>query len=126
MRMPFRGSLPEQSGRGGRAGVGFARAAPSTVLCVAPSLAIMRSEPLSRPVNQEASMATKPQDKLMPIGAEGAQLKQAIRDDKPGGEKGLFDPGASMLGTDDEVGAPVDHDEMAETRKAPPPPGYTK
>ena len=63
----------------------------------------------------------KPEDELLPIGAEGAQLKQDIWNDKPGDEKGLFDPGAAMLGTDNEVGTFVDPEGMAEARKAPQP-----
>ena len=62
---------------------------------------------------------------LQPKGAEGAQLKQRITEKKradPRGQKDeMFDPGASMLGTDNEAGAPPDHDGMAEARRAPKP-----
>lgn len=65
------------------------------------------------PDNQESG--------LRPIGEQGAQLKQKIEDQKPGDQKGLFDPGASMLGTDNEAGSAPDPDGMAEARNAPPP-----
>lgn len=56
-----------------------------------------------------------------PLGSEGAQLKQKITEEK-GGELGkAFDPGASMLGTDNEAGSVPDKDEMATARNAPPP-----
>lgn len=57
-----------------------------------------------------------------PIGAEGARLKQEIADSKKDKKTEAFDPGASMLGTDNEAGAPPDSDGMAEARNAPPPP----
>ncbi len=62
------------------------------------------------------------EDGLMPAGAEGAQLKQKITEDKSDAKAEPFDPGASMLGTDNEAGSEIDHDEMAQARKAPPPP----
>ncbi len=58
---------------------------------------------------------------LNPIGAEGAQLKQSITEDKSDRKKEAFDPGASMLGTDNEAGAMPDPDGMAQARKAPKP-----
>ena len=58
---------------------------------------------------------------LKPVGAEGAQLKQKITGDKGGDQGKQFDPGASMLGTDNEAGAPPDADAMAVARNAPPP-----
>lgn len=58
---------------------------------------------------------------LTPVGAEGAQLKRKILDDKAEHKKEPFDPGASMLGTDNEAGAPIDPDEMAQARNAPKP-----
>ncbi len=58
---------------------------------------------------------------LHPVGAEGAQLKQKITDDKSDKKAERFDPGASMLGTDNEAGAPPDKDEMAQARNAPQP-----
>lgn len=61
------------------------------------------------------------EDGLRPVGAEGAQLKQKITDGKLDEKAEPFDPGASMLGTDNEAGAPPDHDEMAQARKAPKP-----
>lgn len=62
------------------------------------------------------------EDGLMPVGAEGAQLKQQITEDKYNKKTEPFDPGASMLGTDNEAGSGVDVDEMAQARNAPPPP----
>lgn len=58
---------------------------------------------------------------LMPVGAEGAQLKQKITEDKSDKKKEPFDPGASMLGTDNEAGSDIDAEEMAIARNAPPP-----
>jgi hypothetical protein len=58
---------------------------------------------------------------LQPVGAEGAQLKQKITQEKGGDQAKTFDPGASMLGTDNEAGAPPDADEMATARNAPAP-----
>lgn len=58
---------------------------------------------------------------LRPIGEQGAQLKRRIEDAKPGDEKGKFDPGASMLGTDNEAGSAPDAEGMAEAREAPQP-----
>ena len=62
------------------------------------------------------------EDGLTPVGAEGAQLKQKITDGKFDRKKEPFDPGASMLGTDNEAGSATDADEMSQARKAPPPP----
>ena len=59
---------------------------------------------------------------LRPIGADGARLKQTITDEKFDRKKEPFDPGAAMLGTDSEAGSAPDADEMAQARKAPPPP----
>ncbi len=58
-----------------------------------------------------------------PVGADGAQIKQQITDAKiaAGSKIEAFDPGASMLGTDNEAGSAPDHDGMAEARNAPPP-----
>lgn len=56
-----------------------------------------------------------------PIGAEGAQLKQAINDAKKDVKTEKVDLGASMLGTDNEAGSAPDHEGMAEARNAPPP-----
>ena len=56
-----------------------------------------------------------------PIGSEGAQLKQKITEEKGGDLGQTFDPGASMLGTDNEAGSIPDKDEMATARNAPPP-----
>lgn len=53
---------------------------------------------------------------------EGARVKQKITEDKQDVKQEPFDPGASMLGTDDEAGSPTDQDEMAQARRAPPPP----
>lgn len=58
---------------------------------------------------------------LIPKGAEGAQLKQKITEAKGGDQAKTFDPGASMLGTDNEAGTTPDKDEMATARNAPPP-----
>lgn len=57
-----------------------------------------------------------------PIGAEGLQIKEDIRKDKTDAKTETFDPGASMLGTDNEAGSAPDHEGMAEARNAPPPP----
>ncbi len=65
-----------------------------------------------------------PEESRIPVGAGGAQIKEEIteakRADKIKTEK--FDPGASMLGTDNEAGSAPDHDGMAQARRAPPPP----
>ncbi len=61
------------------------------------------------------------EDGLQPAGAEGAQLKQKITDEKLDKKAEHFDPGASMLGTDNEAGALPDAEEMAQARKAPQP-----
>ena len=66
-------------------------------------------------------MAQQDADRLNPEGAEGAQLKQTITDDKIERKTEAFDPGASMLGTDNEAGAMPDPDGMAEARNAPKP-----
>ena len=58
---------------------------------------------------------------LTPVGAEGAQLKQKITDDKGDAQTEDVDLGASMLGTDNEAGAMPDKDGMAQARKAPQP-----
>lgn len=62
-----------------------------------------------------------PEDLKKPLGADGAQLKQGITDAKKDAKTEAFDPGASMLGTDNEAGSAPDHDGMAEARNAPPP-----
>ncbi len=64
---------------------------------------------------------TKPTEGLEPLGAEGAQLKEKIDRAKGGEQAEQFDPGASMLGTDNEAGAPPDAEGMAQARKAPQP-----
>ena len=58
-----------------------------------------------------------------PIGADGAQIKRDITKEKQETKTKTeaFDPGASMLGTDNEAGSAPDHDGMAEARNAPPP-----
>ena len=61
------------------------------------------------------------EDGLIPVGAEGAQLKQKITEEKSDKKTEPFDAGASMLGTDNEAGSDIDADEMALARKAPPP-----
>lgn len=61
------------------------------------------------------------EDGLTPSGAEGAQIKQRITDAKNQQKYEEFDPGASMLGTDNEAGAMPDPDGMAQARKAPQP-----
>ena len=66
-------------------------------------------------------MTKQEEDGLKPIGAEGAQLKQKITDDKAAAKTEKFDPGMSMLGTDNEAGAMPDAEGMAEARKAPKP-----
>ena len=66
-------------------------------------------------------MADENEDRLDPVGAEGAQLKRKITLDKIDKKTERFDPGASMLGTDNEAGAMPDPDGMAEARKAPKP-----
>ena len=58
---------------------------------------------------------------LAPKGAEGARLKDKITREKEGEHAELFDPGASMLGTDNEAGTTPDKDEMEQARKAPQP-----
>ena len=62
-------------------------------------------------------------DTTKPVGAEGARIKQNITETKQqnGSKTEPFDPGASMLGTDNEAGSAPDHDGMAEARNAPPP-----
>ena len=62
-------------------------------------------------------------DDTKPVGAAGAQIKQQITEakQKDGSKTEAFDPGASMLGTDNEAGSAPDHDGMAEARNAPPP-----
>jgi hypothetical protein len=54
------------------------------------------------------------------IGAEGAQIKRDITEDKKRSESKVepFDPGAAMLGTDNEAGSQPDPGGMAEARKA--------
>ena len=66
-------------------------------------------------------MTERNDDQLTPIGSEGAELKRDITADKFDKKKEPFDPGASMLGTDNEAGAPPDPDGMAQARKAPKP-----
>lgn len=66
-------------------------------------------------------MTNQEEDGLNPIGAEGAQLKQKITNDKADVKTEKFDPGMSMLGTDNEAGAMPDADGMAQARKAPKP-----
>lgn len=56
-----------------------------------------------------------------PVGATGAQIKQGIADSKRDRKTETVDVGASMLGTDNEAGAPPDAEGMAQARKAPPP-----
>ena len=58
-----------------------------------------------------------------PIDAGGAQIKQDITQAKQKGKTKTetFDPGASMLGTDNEAGSAPDPDGMAQARNAPPP-----
>ena len=48
-----------------------------------------------------------PTDPITPVGAGGAQIKQQITDAKRAAETKVeqFDPGASMLGTDNEAGS---------------------
>lgn len=66
-------------------------------------------------------MAEPTTNGLKPIGAEGAQLKQAITAEKIDKKTEEFDPGASMLGTDNEAGAMPDPDGMAQARAAAKP-----
>lgn len=66
-------------------------------------------------------MVEQTEDRPNPIGAEGTQLKQKITDEKIDKKTEAFDPGAAMLGTDNEAGAMPDPDGMAEARKAPKP-----
>ena len=67
-------------------------------------------------------MSEHNEDGLTPRGAEGAQLKEKITEQKGGDQGKTFDPGASMLGTDNETGSdPAPADEMATARNAPPP-----
>ena len=66
-------------------------------------------------------MTERENDQPSPVGAEGAQLKREITVDKSDRKKEAFDPGASMLGTDNEAGAMPDPDGMAQARKAPTP-----
>lgn len=58
-----------------------------------------------------------------PIGVGGAQIKQDITEAKrrDGSKTEPFDPGASLLGTDNEAGSAPDPDAMAQARNAPPP-----
>lgn len=58
---------------------------------------------------------------LLPVGAEGAQLKQKITNEKIEAKAEKFDPGMAMLGTDNEAGAMPDAEGMALARKAPKP-----
>lgn len=58
---------------------------------------------------------------LAPVGAEGAQLKKKITDDKINAKAEPFDPGMAMLGTDNEAGSMPDAEGMAQARKAPQP-----
>lgn len=60
-------------------------------------------------------------DDGVPVGGEGVRIKEEIRRDKLDKKTEEFDPGASMLGTDNEAGSAPDHDGMAEARRAPPP-----
>ena len=66
-------------------------------------------------------MTNQEEDGLNPLGAEGAQLKQKITNDKADAKTETFDPGMSMLGTDNEAGAMPAADGMAQARKAPKP-----
>ncbi|MGI4939696.1 MAG: hypothetical protein ACRYHQ_03845 [Janthinobacterium lividum] len=66
-------------------------------------------------------MAPQDEPGLNPVGAGGAQIKQAITDAKITQKTETFDPGASHLGTDNEAGALPDPDGMAQARKAPKP-----
>ena len=66
-------------------------------------------------------MAPQDEPGLNPVGAEGAQIKHAITDAKINQKAEKFDPGASMLGTDNEAGALPDPDGMAQARNAPKP-----
>ena len=68
-------------------------------------------------------MSDTSENGLTPTGAEGTQIKRDITEAKVAAhtKEELFDPGASQLGTDNEAGAPPDHDGMAEARKAPKP-----
>lgn len=63
-------------------------------------------------------MAGHDEGGLTPKGAEGTQLKQKLTD-ADRGKSESFDPGASMLGTDNEAGAPPDAAGMEQARKAP-------
>lgn len=62
-------------------------------------------------------------DQQIPVGANGAQIKQDITEAKQesGAKTENVDLGASMLGTDNEAGSAPDPDGMAEARNAPPP-----
>ena len=64
---------------------------------------------------------TKETEKHEPIGADGLELKEQIRREKGDKKTESFDPGASMLGTDNEAGSGPDHEGMAQARNAPPP-----
>ncbi|MBE7213158.1 MAG: hypothetical protein INR65_19265 [Gluconacetobacter diazotrophicus] len=66
-------------------------------------------------------MSEHDENGLRPKGEEGARLKQRITDDKRPDKDEPFDPGASMLGTDNEAGAPPDRDGMEQARNAPKP-----
>ena len=70
---------------------------------------------------EEFLMAGHDENGLTPRGAEGAQIKRRINDAKNDRKTEPFDPGASMLGTDNEAGTTPDHEGMAEARKAPKP-----
>lgn len=67
-------------------------------------------------------MNAEPEPQLPPVGADGARLKQAITEGKADKKTEPFDPGASMLGTDNEAGSMPDPDGMAEARRAAAPP----
>ncbi len=58
------------------------------------------------------------------IGADGARIKRDITETKQRNQSKVepFDPGAAMLGTDNEAGSAPDHGGMADARNAPPPP----
>lgn len=71
--------------------------------------------------SSELDMSNPEEDGLSPIGSEGALIKKKIRDDKADEKTEVFDPGMSMLGTDNEAGAMPNPEGMAEARKAPRP-----
>ena len=70
---------------------------------------------------EEFLMAGDDENGVTQRGAEGAQIKRRINDAKNDRKTEPFDPGASMLGTDNEAGTTPDHEGMAEARKAPKP-----